>query len=242
MGSKAFAVALFLCSFPLLAAEVSTDKIVKNSDEARGPQGTFSFHVKVQDLDAGAVSSEMTYKVYSKNVELTLIDTIAPARLVGRKLLMRENDLWLYLPTVKRPTRVSFQQRLTGEVSNGDIARTNFAKDYDAKLLGMETLKGKLCYRLSLTAKHKDVTYRSIMYWVEKSNFHPVKVDFYALSGKLLKSGEYSSPKLVLGKIRMTEMLITDALRNTRQSHLFYSDYKLEKLDDSFFNKETLGE
>lgn len=233
---------LFLFSLQLAAAEITADQIVKNADEARGPQGTYSCHVKVDDIEAGTVSSETTYKVYSKNVDLTLIDTIAPPRLLGRKLLMRDNDLWLYLPTVKRPTRVSFQQRLTGEVSNGDIARTNFAKDYDAKLVGTETMKGKVCYKLSLTAKRKEVTYRSIMYWVDKSNFRPIKVDFYALSGKLLKSGEYSSPKPVLGKIRMTEMIITDALRATRQSHLLYSDYKVEKLDDSFFNKETLGE
>jgi hypothetical protein len=222
------------------AATPSADEIVRKADEARGPAGTYSFKVSVEELDKGEAGQETVYKVYSKNIDYTLIDTLAPARQKGRKLLMRGNDLWLFLPTVKRPTRVSFQQRLTGEVSNGDIARTNFAKDYDAKLEGEEEVDGKPCYKLSLTAKGKDVTYRSITYWVEKAGLNPVKAEFYALSGKLLKTGVYSGPEPVLGRQRLTHMVITDALRPTKQSRLHYTDYKKENLDDSFFNKESV--
>jgi hypothetical protein len=233
---------LLLFALRAIAADLSPDEIVRRADEARGPQGTYSFRAKVEDLNDGKVSAETTYKVYSKDLDLVLIETVAPARLKGRKLLMRGNDLWSYMPTIKRPIRVGFQQRLTGEVSNGDIARTNFAKDYDAKLEGTETVKGRSCYKLGLTAKHKEVTYRSLTYWVEKGTCNPVKADFYALSGKLLKSGEYSHPETVLGKTRLTDMLITDALHPSRQSRLHCFDYRREKLDDSFFNKESLAE
>jgi hypothetical protein len=221
---------------------IAPEEIVKKADEARAPQGDFSCLVEVQDKDGDTVSAKTTYKVYSKGNDLTLVQTVAPARLVGRKLLMRENDLWLYLPSVKRPTRVGFQQRLTGEVSNGDLASTNFAKDYDAKIVGDDTLDGHACYKLELTAKRKDVTYNSITYWVEKNNFHPRKAEFHALSGKLLKTGIYSRYAPELGKERVSQMIITDALHPTRQSVLQYKEYRREKLNDRLFNKESLAE
>jgi hypothetical protein len=225
-----------------LLAVPSADALVKKADEARGPAGTFSFTVRVEDREPDSARTETAYKVYSKDMLYTLVETVEPVRLKGRKLLMRENDLWLYLPDVKRPTRVSFQQRLSGEVSNGDLARTNFAGDYDATHSGEETVEKKACYKLSLSAKRKDVTYHSISYWVDKSNGRPVKADFFALSGKLLKTAAYSGFENVLGSSRMTDVLITDALHPARQSQLKYSNYRREKLPDAYFNKESLAE
>jgi hypothetical protein len=230
--------------FPLAlgAAEPSADEIVKRADDARGPSGTYSFQVSVEDRDDSGVIRETGYKVYSKDITYTLVETISPERLKGRKLLMRENDLWLYLPTVKRPTRVSFQQRLTGEVSNGDLARTNFYKDYEPTLEGSETIKDKSCYKLGLVARNKEVTYRRITYWVEKTTFHPVQAEFFAISGKLLKTGEYLEFGGVLDKQRVTAMVIRDALQPSKQSRMKYSNYRRETLNDSFFNKESLAE
>ena len=48
---------------------------------------------------------------------------------------MKGHDLWIFLPTVSQPVRLSMSQRLTGQVANGDLARANFAGDYTAKLL-----------------------------------------------------------------------------------------------------------
>lgn len=225
-----------------LIAQPSAKEIVEKADEARAPKGTFSFHVEVEDWEDAASSSKTGYKVYSKNEILTLIETISPERLLGRKLLMRDNDLWLYLPSVKRPTRISFQQKLTGKVANGDLARTLLARDYEATFLGMESIGGKENYKLSLKATNKEATYRSITYWVEKTTFYPSKMEFYAISGKLLKIGELSEPKISMGKMRMSKLAIHDTLAPAKKSIVTYSDYKSEKLEDSFFSKETLSE
>jgi outer membrane lipoprotein-sorting protein len=155
---------------------------------------------------------------------------------------MKKHDLWMFLPTLKKPTRVSFEQRLTGEVSNGDLARTNFASDYDSKLISEDKVDNKACYKLLLTANTKDVAYRQIVYWVEKNSYLPVQVKFYALSGKLLKTGKYSSVKHVLDKNRVTQLTITDALHGKRQSTLNYFDFKKTTYDDTFFSRESLSD
>lgn len=217
------------------------DGIVKRADQARAPQEDFSMSVQVTDAKDGEVKKS-TYRVGSKDTTLSLVEQTEPVRLQGRKLLMRDHDLWLFTPNIKRPTRISFEQKLTGEVANGDLMRTNFANDYAATLSGEESIGGLSTMKLHLIARNKEVTYRSIDYWVEKTKFYPVQAVFYALSGKPLKTAKYSAFKLVLGKQRMTQVMITDSLQPGRTSQMNYLNFKREKFDDSYFSKESLGQ
>ncbi len=216
-------------------------EIVKKADERRGPDGSFSFSVRVKDFNEKAVVQENVYKVYSKDMKFSLVETVFPERLAGRKLLMA-GSLWLYLPTLKRPTRVGLQQRLTGEVANGDIARAKFSLDYDAKFERKEKIEGTTYFRLILTAKDKTMAYRKVRLWVAEKSFLPLRAEFFALSGKKLKTGVYGDLETVLGKPRLTSLVIKDALQPAKQSHLKYYDYRREKLDDKFFNKESLAD
>lgn len=170
---------VFLASGPVLA-EALADKIVKQADQARGPQEDFSMSVQVADSQGNEIKKSV-YRVYSKGTTLSLVDQMEPVRLQGRKLLMREHDLWLYTPNIKRPTRISFEQKLTGEVANGDLMRTNFSEDYSATISREENIDGAVAYKLHLVARNKVATYRSIDYWVDKTTLYPVRATFYAL-------------------------------------------------------------
>ena len=105
-------------------------EIIRAADLARFPEGDVSCTVLVKDYQGKELLRENTYQVFSRGADESLVQTISPERLKGHKLLMKEDDLWLYTPDTKRPTRVSLQQKLTGEVANGDLSRTRFAKDY----------------------------------------------------------------------------------------------------------------
>lgn len=219
---------------------LSPGDILRKADDARAPDGDFSFFVKIKDYDGSKLLRTNLYKVFCKGELLALIETEAPLRLKGRKILLRSDDLWLYLPSVKRPTRISLQQRLTGEVANGDIARTRFFDDYAAKISGTENWEGKPHYILDLTAKSETVTYRRVQLWVDQKTYQPAKAQFYAISGKLLKTSLYSDFKPALGLPRASKVIIKDALASNKQSHLNYYQYKRENLDESFFTKEAL--
>ncbi|OFZ54393.1 MAG: hypothetical protein A2428_11295 [Bdellovibrionales bacterium RIFOXYC1_FULL_54_43] len=223
-------------------ADPSPLQIVQKADLARGPGGAYSVIAKVLDYSKGKLRTETAYRVYVKGNELCLVETIEPVRLRGRKLLMNGNDLWFFLPTIKRPTRVSLQQRLTGEVSNGDIARTNFAADYNVRILGTEKIQGTDSYRLELKAKSKNVTYDRLEYWVSKTDLKPLRATFFALSGKPLKNATYSDFKPSLGRPVMTRTVITDYTQPLKRSELVYGQFRREKLDDSFFNKDSITE
>lgn len=231
---RTFFLVFTLC-ISLRAAAQSADELVKGADLHRGLQGSFSMKVKALVQD-GSEKSESIYSVKVRDVDTSLVEQISPARAQGRKLLMKGLDMWLFTPQVKKPIRISLQQKLTGEIANGDISRTNYAQDYDAKLVGEE--KGSAI--LDLTAKDKRVTYSKIKYWVHKKSKKPIKAEFYALSGKLMKTATFSNFKKIEGVERMTKVTIQDAVVSTKKSILMYASQKSEKFPDSLFNKEQM--
>lgn len=234
-----------LC-FVLISATAPTfaqtaSEIIKKADEGRMPGGDITVDVTVKDFKNKTLNKETTYKVYNRGAQKSLVETVAPQRQKGRKLLMIESDLWFMTPDIKRATRVSFQQRLTGEVANGDIASVNFADDYEGTIAGSEKIKDQDCWVLDLKASKKKATYQSLKYWVTKDKLLPRRADFFATSGKLLKRATYGNPKDVFGAPRITTIVIQDAVQTTNESVIEYANHKREKFDDSLFNKDTLA-
>ena len=230
-------LASFLISFNLFAADISPNDIVKKADLKRGLGNvSHSFNVTITNQD----DKREVYKVDFKDVNTSLTNQIEPERARGRKLLMKDYDIWLYTPNIKKPLRISLEQKLTGEVANGDIARTNYSEDYEATLITTETRDKVEVYKLDLKAKNKKVTYGRIELIVAKKDFMPIEATFFALSGKALKSAEYSDFKDIQGVKRSTKMTIRDYIRKDKFSVLTFSDHKLEKFDDSLFNKDRL--
>jgi len=215
---------------------------VAAADTGRIPPGSIVFNSTVKDYRGDAVVRETRYQVYNKDREKSLVKTIFPERQSGRKLLMDNDNLWFYTPDIKRPTRVSMQQKLTGEVANGDLARTNFSGDYGAKLVGIEDKGGQKNMHLALTANHKGVTYSKIDYWVTVKDVLPLRAIFYAVSGKKLKTAEYTNVQTVLGKKCVTVTTFTDALDTSRRSILTYSNFERTTIPASLLSKEGLSE
>lgn len=227
----------FLLSFNLHAADIDANEIVKKADLKRGLGNvSHSFTVSISNQD----DKKEVYSVSFRDINSSLTEQTEPERARGRKLLMKDYDIWMYTPNIKKPLRISLEQKLTGEVANGDIAKTNYAEDYDASILSTEKRGAEEYYKLNLKAKNKKVTYGRIEYLVNKKDFAPLEATFYALSGKPLKSAEFSDFKPIQGVNRSTKMTIRDYLQKNKFSVLVFSAFKPQKFDDSIFNKDSL--
>ncbi len=227
---------LLVMPFATALAETPLE-LVKKADARRGLQGSFSFNVKTQFQDK-AEKNNQEYSVKVRDVETSLVEQVAPARAHGRKLLMKGFDMWLFTPQVKKAVRIGLQQRLTGDVANGDISRTNYAQDYRPTVVGKDAANGAVI--LDLKANDKRATYDRIKYWIEEKSAKPVKAEFYALSGKLMKTALFTDFKKIDGLDRMTKVTIQDAVVKTRKTVLIYSGHKVRSFSDSEFNKEQM--
>jgi outer membrane lipoprotein-sorting protein len=218
-----------------LAAEV-----LEKADRIRFPAESFEVEVAVTGSSDGKPTEARLYRVLSRGNDNTIVQVLEPASERGQAMLMRGRDLWIFLPTVSQPVRLSLSQRLTGQVANGDIARANFSGDYTPRLLRTETIDGHEHFVLELTAADRGVTYSRVLYWVRKSNFHPHKAEFYSVSGRLLKTARYEEFKTLGGRVRPTRLVLRDALREGEESVMDYSAMKPRDLPARMFSKDYL--
>lgn len=241
MQAGRFAAVLIAMAWSLaLHAQPSAGEILRRADEMRFPQAGFEVAVRLQTWEEGRETGERVYRVLSKGNANTLVLTLEPAAERGQVLLMKGRDLWMYLPRVSQPVRLSLAQRLTGQVANGDIARANFAGDYSPELVGTERLGKDSLYVLELTAVDRKVTYQRVRYWVRQSDYRPHKAEFYSVSDRLLKTCRYEEFRELGGTVRPTRLVMVDALRRGAESTLGYSNLKLRELPDEVFTKEYL--
>jgi len=226
------------------AAEGDTDglaaQVLEKADQIRFPSDSFEVDVAVTSFSEGKQTDARLYKVLSRGNENTIVQVLEPASERGQAMLLRGRDLWIFIPTVSQPVRLSLSQRLTGQVANGDIARANFSGDYTPSILRMEPIDGQEHYVLELKATDRGVTYSRVLYWVRKSNFHPHKAEFYSVSGRLLKTCRYENFKTLGGRVRPTRLILRDALREGEESVMEYSAMKLRDLPARMFSKDYL--
>jgi outer membrane lipoprotein-sorting protein len=214
--------------------------ILEKADEIRFPAQSFEVDVSVTSYSDGKQTDARRFRVLSKGNENTVIQVLEPASDRGQAMLMRGRDLWIFLPSVSQPVRLSLAQRLTGQVANGDIARANFTGDYASRLLKTESVDGEPTHILELTANDRSVTYGRVLYWVRQANFHPYKAEFFSLSGRLLKTCRYENFRNLGGRVRPTRLVMQDALRKGEESILEYDGMKLRDLPDRMFTKDYL--
>ena len=193
-------------------ATPSPQDILQRADEVRNPQSDYTVAVKVTSIKPQKDPKVATYEVYLKGRQKTLIETLSPPVDRGTSMLMLDYDFWVFLPAISKPLRISLQQRLLGEVANGDIARVNFSGDYNPTLSKMDQIDGIDYYVLELVAKNDRVTYHRVLLWVEKETFRPLKAEFYAVSGRLLKTADYKNYVPMAGKERPSELVLKDPL------------------------------
>ena len=222
------------------AEDPQARRIVEDADRIRFPAEGFQVDVAIVTTGKDKAPDERRYRVLSKGNENTVVMITEPASERGQIMLMKGRELWIFLPNVSQPVRLSLAQRLTGQVANGDLARANFGGDYNPKLLRTETIDGDKYNVLELTAVDRGVTYQRVVYWVRESNSAPHKAEFYSVSNRLVKTCTYDQFEKVLGKLRPTRLVMEDALRGGEQSVLEYSAMKLRDLPDKVFTKDYL--
>ena len=234
----------------VVCAASSAEDILAASDAIRNPGRAFSVTVTLTEFQAGKQIDTTTLVSYSRSQEqngqyASLIRFVLPARDAGKLMLKNGNDMWFYDPTNKASVRLSPQQRLLGQASNGDVATVNFSKDYKATLIGEEDIQDgerqmRKAHKLGLAAASPDVTYASIEMWVDVENNRPLKARFFAESSRLLKTAFYRKFKSELGAERPTETVIIDGLDPRAVTLMRFADYKTRAIPDTWMQRDFL--
>jgi outer membrane lipoprotein-sorting protein len=216
------------------ATPVDAEAVLKRADSYRNGWPSYVMHVKITSFESGRADEEKLYEVSQKGTEKTYVEFLSP-REKGQHLLMLGDDMWVYLPDTSRPVRITPLERLSGDASNGDVARTNYAADYTPVYLRTEKVGAEECYVLNLTAKRKGATYQQIVFWVRVEDSRPVKAEYHLTSGKLIKSATFDEFSAIGGRVQLRKMTLFDEIRHNSHSVLDYSGIAQRELPDKLF-------
>lgn len=216
----------FLFALPVYAQDGAA--ILAKVDAARNPLQSFSVDVSLTAISPKATESSK-FRVYGKGNDRSVVEFVAPATEKGKYLLMMRDAMWIYMPSASRPIRISPLQRLMGQASNGDVARTNFAIDYNATAMASENDT----WVLELAAKDPSIAYARITLWVDKKTNEPARADFYVVSGKLIKRAHYAE--------HGQRIEIEDLLKPGNRTVMQYANLAAHDNPEKMFTKDALG-
>lgn len=238
----------FIVTFSAVHAEALTpQQILTNADDHRGIQNkAFSMKIRILSTIAGETREQLELTAYIDNESdpdnwNTLVRTTAPSQRKGQLMLLEGNRMWFYKPGTRRPVRISPAQRLLGGASTGDVASFNFREYYTIN--SMEEVKiGKTEAYLFTLEKKPDTaaSYEKVKLWVQKKSFFPIQAEFFAKSGRKLKTCYYGGFKTILGLKRVTEMVIVDAIRKDNITRMYIDSMEIESLPKNYYRSDQL--
>lgn len=229
---------------------LSAKEILHRSDNIRNPSMPFATQITITEYNKAKEVDKMVIKVHSKQQKnsgqyRSLVEFLQPSRDSGKLMLKNGNEIWFYDPAASNSIRLSPQQRLMGQASNGDVMTANFALDYNVEIHAEEVIKDanknpRITYRLHMTAMNENVTYAVADFWVEKQTNRPVKAKFYSSSNRLMKIAYYRRFQKKLGEFRPTEVLIIDAVDTNKVTRLLMDDFHAVNIPEAWFQRGYL--
>jgi len=201
--------------------------VLSHVDAYRNAFDSFAVDVELTSTTPDGHSENSKFRVYGKGSDRSIVEFTAPQTEKGKYLLMLRDAMWIYMPSASRPIRISPLQRLMGQASNGDVARTSFTVDYTPTAIAEEQDQ----WVLDLGAKDPSVAYNRVRLWVDKKTYEPRRADFYVVSGKLIKRATYHADSIE----------IDDALRPGHRTVMRYSNRIAHDNPDRMFTKDALG-
>ena len=230
MRTKALSVAaaLVLVVSSLAHAQApSADALLRRYDEVMGPA---SFRAETAMVAHREDGSTRTYemKILKSGRDKLRATFLAPSSAKGQEMLRNGDNLWLYMPNLKRAVRVASRDSfMGGDFNNADVLRVNYVADYNATLA--DTTDS--VYVLELKAKSSDVAYDRIKLWMTKDKLaQPLRAEYYAKSGKLLRSAEFSDVKdFGDGYARPSRIVMKNEVSTKRWSEMLWKSVSLEE-------------
>lgn len=244
------AVAAIAVAWPAHAEERTAGQILEAADVIRNPPGSFSLRLQLTEYRQGRQSANSTLLIYARpspdnGQYRNLVQFVAPARDAGKLMLRSGADLWFYDPSSRASVRISPQQRLLGQASNGDVMTTQLARDYRAELNGRESIKDgegaqRDSLRLRLSALREDVPYARVDYWLDAANDRPLMARYYSAEDRLLKTAYFRRYETAMGRTRPTETVIIDGLDSTWVTVMRSSEHAAREVPDAWLQRDYL--
>jgi len=223
--------------FSVNAAAIDGDELLAEVDSRLQPE-SYEMYRKLINIEPDGKRREFVLYTVKKGRDKMVALFLEPASEKGRATLRLGDNMWLYIPNVGKPLRITSMQSVVGGVfNNSDILRVDFSVEYDAESLEEQQQH----YRLTLKAKSGSVAYDKLVMLVDKKHLVPTTIEAYASSGMLIKTLRYSELQdFGDGLVRPARLETDSPLYKNYTSVMLFANIKARELDDEVFTLNYL--
>ena len=227
----------FLAPATGLSQSLTGTQILERVDHNLQP-GDLEMYRKIINIEPDGTKKEFVLWFLKKDRDKVVTLFVSPASESGRTTLRLGDNMWLYIPNVGKPIRITSMQSVVGGVfNNADIMRLDYGVEYDVAALSED--QGQ--YLLELKAKSGAVAYDRLKMWVLKKELLPTRIDCYAATGMLIKTLHFKEIKDIGdGVVRPAVMETESPLYKGYRSIMISANLKKRSLPDEVFTLNYL--
>ncbi len=207
------AAALSVAPFSASAASTpEAAKILARVDRSRSAWPEAVFRLKVTLSRPGEEPHAGLFLATVKGTKLR-VDFLDPGD-EGKTFVSIGDDAWFVMPRAKSPVKVPRSARLTGGFSAAELMRTRYDDDYDGVVERSETLDGRECDVLRLSARPgRSPAWPVARLWVDRRDGLLRRAVFLVASGKTAREVSFEGWKEWGGLPAPSRLTIVDTLR-----------------------------
>jgi len=244
-------------SFPAFAASDSASRglVIAQESERRDAgwrDSTVAVTMILQDRRGQTRERRLRLSMLEKpgnagDKTLTVFDS--PADMAGTLFLSHavvgnDDDLWLYLPSLKRVKRISSSNK-TGaffgsEFTYEDISAPEIGK-FTYNYVGDKPCGRLTCFVVERVPAYRNSGYGKLITWFDTAEYRPQRIDYVDHSGRVLKVLTLSDYKRYAGRFWRPQTLTMQNNKTGKTTILRYGNYAFGLgLTDAYFSQGNL--
>ncbi|GAB7078908.1 outer membrane lipoprotein-sorting protein [Megalodesulfovibrio paquesii] len=234
--TASLALAVLLC-WSASAIALDPDTLLQQIDRKLTPVSYESYR-KIINVEPDGSKREYTLYMVKKGEDMVASVFLEPSSDKGRATLRLGDNMWLHIPNVGKPVRITSLQSVTGGVfNNADILRLDYATEYRAESLEEQ---GE-AYLLKLKARTDAVAYDRLEMRVDKALQTPQEVKCIAASGMLIKTLYFKNTKdFGEGLVRPAVIETDSPLYKGYRSIMIFAKVQAREFADEVFTLNNL--
>jgi hypothetical protein len=214
------------------AYAVDGTQLLEQVDKNLSPESYESYR-KIINVEPSGRKKEYVYYTAKKGKDKIAGLFTAPASDKGRSTLRLGDNMWLYVPNVGKPVRITSLQSVIGGVfNNADILALDYAVEYNAEKVEESGNE----YLLFCKAKTKAVAYDRLKMWVDRQKVVPTKIECLTEANMLIKTLYLKDVKGFGGGVMRPATIETDSpLYKDHKSVMLFAKMKKREFKDEVF-------
>jgi outer membrane lipoprotein-sorting protein len=234
---------LIAAAVPTSLAAISAEEIIKKMEENTVVRTARTEGSLVVNDRFGTKTS--SFLSFSRGADSMLIEFTSVEE-EGMKILRTQDEIYLFYPDAEELIRMQ-GSALKESVMGSDMSYEDMTggksllRSYSVALDGTEEIAGEPCYRVSMTAKNRNVPYYKQVMWIDSKLFIYRRIHKFSRSGKLLKEITARDIRKVSGRVVPFHLVLKDTLKRNSSTEFFIKGIDIDiQLEPGIFSLEEL--